>query len=77
MAEEQSISNEKEEVEAKVSDVEVEISDDTPEADQNRKNLPKELFERFESDELTEYDDTLKRHVMKDGSGDFFGCVMR
>ena len=27
--------------------------------------------------ELTEYDDTLNRHVMKDGSGDFFGCVMR
>ena len=27
--------------------------------------------------ELTEYDDTLNRHVMKDSSGDFFGCVMR
>ena len=27
--------------------------------------------------ELTEYDDTLNRHVMKDGSGDFFGCIMR
>ena len=27
--------------------------------------------------ELTEYDDTINRHVMKDGSGDFFGCIMR
>ena len=63
MAEEQSISNEKEEVEAKVSDVEVEISDDTPEADQNRKNLPKELVERLESDELTEYDDKVKDKI--------------
>ena len=27
--------------------------------------------------ELTEYDDAINRHVMKDGSGDFFGCIMR
>ena len=27
--------------------------------------------------ELTEYDDATNRHVMKDGSGDFFGCIMR
>ena len=27
--------------------------------------------------ELTEYDDGINRHVMKDGSGDFFGCIMR
>ena len=27
--------------------------------------------------ELTEYDDVINRHVMKDGSGDFFGCIMR
>ena len=28
--------------------------------------------------ELTEYHDApFNRHVMKDGSGDFFGCIMR
>ena len=27
--------------------------------------------------ELTEYDDAINRHVMKDGRGDFFGCIMR
>ena len=27
--------------------------------------------------ELTEYDDSINRHIMKDGSGDFFGCIMR
>ena len=27
--------------------------------------------------ELNEYDDAINRHVMKDGSGDFFGCIMR
>ena len=27
--------------------------------------------------ELTDYDDAINRHVMKDGSGDFFGCIMR
>ena len=27
--------------------------------------------------ELTEYDDAINRHVMNDGSGDFFGCIMR
>ena len=27
--------------------------------------------------ELTEYDDAINRHVMKDGSGDFFGFIMR
>ena len=45
MAEEQNTPNEevKEEVKVEVSDVEIEIADDTPEEDQNRKNLPKEL----------------------------------
>ena len=27
--------------------------------------------------ELTDYDDAINRHVMKNGSGDFFGCIMR
>ena len=26
---------------------------------------------------LTEYDDTLNRHIMKDGSGYLFGCICK
>lgn len=72
MAEEQNLPNEEDvkkpeagvkEVEQKASDVEIEIEDDTPEPDQNRKNLPKELVERLDSDELTEYDDKVKDKI--------------
>tara|TARA_R100000773_G_scaffold44570_1_gene46265 strand:- start:4234 stop:5175 length:942 start_codon:yes stop_codon:yes gene_type:complete len=72
MAEEQNLPNEEDvkkpeaevkEVEQKASDIEVEIEDDTPEPDQNRKNLPKELVERLDSDELTEYDDKVKDKI--------------
>jgi hypothetical protein len=52
-----------EEVEQKASDFEVEIEDDTPEPDQNRKNLPKELVQKLDSDELTEYDDKVKDKI--------------
>ena len=51
------------EVEQKASDFEVEIEDDTPEPDQNRKNLPKELVQKLDSDELTEYDDKVKDKI--------------
>ena len=27
--------------------------------------------------EFTDHDEVLNRHVMKDGSGDFFGCIQR
>ena len=27
--------------------------------------------------ELTVYDETFNRHVMKDGSGDLYGCICR
>ena len=27
--------------------------------------------------EFTDYDEVLNRHVMKDGRGDFFGCIQR
>ena len=56
MVEEQKVSEEevkKEEVskEVEASDkLEIEVSDDTPVEDQNRKNLPKELVNRLESD---------------------------
>ena len=74
MAEEQNLPNEEDvkkpeaeveekKVEQKASDVEIEIEDDTPEPDQNRKNLPKELVERLDSDELTEYDDKVKDKI--------------
>jgi len=74
MAEEQNLPNEEdvkkpeaevkgEEVEQKASDFEVEIEDDTPEPDQNRKNLPKELVQKLDSDELTEYDDKVKDKI--------------
>ena len=65
MAEEQVKQEEEkvEKVEAASEELEIEISDDTPEADQNRKNLPKELVEKLESDELSEYDDKVKDKI--------------
>ncbi len=74
MAEEQTLLNEEDvkkpeagvedkEVEQKTSDVEIEIEDDTPEPDKNRKNLPKELVQKLESDELDDYDDKVKDKI--------------
>ena len=69
MAEEQNLPNEEDvkkpeaALEAKASDVEIEIEDDTPEEDQNRKNLPKELVQKLESDELDDYDDKVKDKI--------------
>ena len=44
-------------------ELEVEVVDDTPEEDQNRKNLPKELVQKLESDELDDYDDKVKDKI--------------
>ena len=69
MVEEQKVSEEevkKEEVskEVEASDkLEIEVSDDTPVEDQNRKNLHKELVNRLESDELADYDDKVKDKI--------------
>ena len=69
MAEEQNLPNEEDvkkpeaALEAKASDVEIEIEDDTPEEDQNRKNLPKELVQKLEADELDDYDDKVKDKI--------------
>ena len=69
MAEEQTLPNEEDvkkqeaTLEEKTSDVEIEIQDDTPEEDQNRKNLPKELVQKLESDELDDYDDKVKDKI--------------
>jgi len=41
-------------------DVDIEIKDDTPEEDQNRTPLPKEIVEKLELDELDSYTDEVK-----------------
>jgi hypothetical protein len=64
MAEEQNLPDEKDvKKEVEASEVEIEVKDDTPEDDQNRKNLPKELVEKLESDELDDYEDKVKDKI--------------
>lgn len=41
-------------------EIEIEIEDDTPEADRGRQPLPKPLAEELERDELDQYDDNVK-----------------
>ncbi len=42
---------------------EIEIEDDTPEADRGREPMPKELVEELEADELGEYSDKVKTRL--------------
>jgi hypothetical protein len=42
---------------------EIEIEDDTPEADRGREPMPKELVEELEADELDEYSDKVKTRL--------------
>jgi hypothetical protein len=44
-------------------DVEIEVVDDTPEYDQKRDPMPKEIVEKLEKDELEEYDDEVKEKL--------------
>lgn len=44
-------------------EVEIEVVDDTPEYDQKRAPMPKEIVEKLEKDELEEYDDEVKEKL--------------
>jgi hypothetical protein len=44
-------------------EVEIEVVDDTPEYDQNRNPMPKEIVENLDKDELEEYDDEVKEKL--------------
>lgn len=45
--------------------LEVEIEDDTPEEDRNRQPLPKEITEKLDKDELSQYDEDVKQKLMQ------------
>jgi len=44
-------------------EVEIEVVDDTPEYDQKRTPMPKEIVEKLDKDELEEYDDEVKEKL--------------
>jgi hypothetical protein len=51
------------ETEESTPEIEIEIVDDTPEYDQKRDPMPKEIVEKLDKDELEEYDDTVKEKL--------------
>jgi hypothetical protein len=51
------------ETEENTPEIEIEIVDDTPEYDQKRDPMPKEIVEKLDKDELEEYDDTVKEKL--------------
>jgi len=51
------------ETEENTPEIEIEIVDDTPEYDQKRDPMPKEIVEKLYKDELEEYDDTVKEKL--------------
>jgi len=51
------------EIEAEGDNVEVDIVDDTPAQDRDRKPLPKEMVEELEKDEMTEYSERVKERM--------------
>jgi hypothetical protein len=46
-------------------DIEIDIIDDTPAKDRDRKPLPKEMVEELEKDDLSEYSDTVKKRMQQ------------
>jgi len=51
------------ETENSTPEIEIEIIDDTPEYDQKRDPMPKEIVEKLDKDELEEYDDSVKEKL--------------
>jgi hypothetical protein len=51
------------EIEAEGDNVEIDIVDDTPAQDRDRKPLPKEMVEELEKDEMTEYSERVKERM--------------
>jgi hypothetical protein len=51
------------EIDTEGDNVEVDIVDDTPAQDRDRKPLPKELVEELEKDEMTEYSERVKERM--------------
>jgi len=49
--------------EEQTPEIEIEVIDDTPEYDQKRDPMPKEIVEKLDKDELEEYDDTVKEKL--------------
>lgn len=46
-------------------EIEVEIEDDTPEEDRGRAPLPKEIVEKLDKDELSQYDEEVKQKLLQ------------
>lgn len=57
------------EVDTKAADeeqkLEIEIEDDTPEEDRGREPLPKEIVEKLDKDELSQYDEDVKQKLLQ------------
>lgn len=50
-------------VESDADSIEVDVVDDTPEQDRNRKPLPKEMVDELEKDDLTDYSERVKERM--------------
>lgn len=57
------IKNEAEENKESSTEIEIEVVDDTPEYDQKRNPMPKEIVEKLDKDELEEYDEGVKEKL--------------